>query len=843
MKKRPSQSSRGSRHVFQLIVVSLLLAGIFTMSAVFVWAALLRIPDFSLFESRKVTQSTKIYDRTGVVLLYDVHKDVRRTIVPFDQINLYAKNAAVAIEDDQFYNHYGIEPRAIVRATLVNLGLWEGYPGQGGSTITQQVIKNALLTQEKTISRKVKEWILAIKLERVLSKEEILALYLNEAPYGGSIYGIEEASMSFFGKHAEEITLAEAAYLAALPQAPTRYSPYGTHSDLLEDRKNLILRKMLALGSIAQEEYDRAMEEKVDFLPPQEKGIRAPHFVMFVKQLLVDQYGEEALNEGGLRVITTLDMTLQEKAETIVKTHAARNEEQFNAKNAALVAIDPKTGSILTMVGSRDYFEIENDGNYNIALAKRQPGSAFKPFVYAAAFDKGYTPDTVVFDVPTEFSTRCTVEGVPLGGNDPSVCYMPENYDLTYRGPISLRNALAQSINVPSVKVLYLVGLDAALSFAERLGITTLGNKERYGLTLVLGGGEVSLLEMTSAYGVFANEGKRNPYNAILRIEDAKGGLLFEQTTNEREVINPEIARKISTVLSDNIARAPAFGPQSYLYFPNREVAVKTGTTNDYRDAWIIGYTPSLAVGAWAGNNDNTPMEKKVAGFIVAPLWNEFLTEAFNFIPEEHFPPPQPTPTTIKPVLRGVWWGGEAYAVDKVSGKLATAFTPKELVEERVLPNPHEILYWVDKKDPLGPSPVNPYSDPQFLLWEIPVQRWISMHGIPQKAWEEAPQGLDDIHHPDYAPTIVISSPQSGFLYERDQKIVIANTIESSFPVERVDFFLNGVFLGSSRNIPYEFAFIPSQIQGIREQNELRIVAYDNVGNKNDAVVGFWVAP
>jgi len=839
MNRRKSKGVVG-RYI-KLFIIMFLVGTILFLSAFLVWASRIQIPDFSLFETRKVSQSTKLFDRTGKILLYDVHKDVRRTLVPYEAISTHIKNAAVAIEDAQFYQHNGIIPKAILRAVLVNLGLREGIPGQGGSTITQQVIKNALLSNEKTITRKVKEWILAVKLDRTLSKEQILNLYLNEAPYGGNIYGVEEASQSYFGKSAIDVTPAEAAYLAALPQSPTRYSPYGNNFDLLEARKNFVLSKMKDFGSLNEEKYLAAVDEKVTFIPRHERGIRAPHFVMFVRERLVDLYGEDVLNEGGLRVITTIDMDMQSAAEAIVKKYGDENATKFNAKNAALVAINPQNGEILSMVGSRDYFDEKKEGNFNIALAKRQPGSAFKPFVYAAGLEAGYTPDTVLFDVRTQFSTRCNTEGKPHNSAlDDSICYMPENYDLKYRGPISIREALAQSINVPAVKMLYLVGLDHAIDIAERLGITTLKNKERYGLTLVLGGGEVSLLDITSAYGVFANDGKRVPYSGILRIEDSSANTIMTTATSTTQVINPEIARKISDMLSDNVARTPAFGSDSFLNFPNNQVAVKTGTTNDYRDAWIVGYTPSLVVGAWAGNNDNSPMEKKVAGFIIAPLWNSFFNEVFDTLPlNDHFPSPQPIPQTLKPALRGLWYGGDTYKVDKISGLLATTFTPEEFVEERVIPNPHEILYWVDKRNPTGPSPSNPYEDSQFLLWEIPTQKWISENGLPLRAWASVPTGFDNVHSPEVQPIISILSPSATTTYSREEKIIVEISLSASYEIDRVDFMVNNVYLGSTRGAPYSFAFVPADVSSIQNENELRAVVYDSVGNKSESTAHF----
>lgn len=827
----------------QMTLIFGLIIGIFIVSGFLIWAATIQIPDFTLFETRKVSQSTKLYDRTGKILLYDVHRDVKRTIVPFEQISPFIKNATVAIEDEQFYQHVGIEPKAILRAVLVNLHLREGYLGQGGSTITQQVIKNALLTTERTYTRKIKEWILAIKLERMMTKEEILALYLNDSPYGGNIYGVEEASMTYFGKHASELNITESSYIAAIPQAPTRYSPYGTNLDKLEARKNLVLRKMFEQKTITQEEYDKAKAETVKFLPSQERGIRAPHFVMYVREILAEKYGEETINEGGFRVTTTIDMDLQKKAEETVKHYVEENEKSFNAKNAGLIALDPKTGQILAMVGSRDYFDMEREGNFNVTLAKRQPGSAFKPFVYAAAFEKGYTPDTQVFNVRTEFSTHCDASGNPLSGSDKSACYRPENYDHQYNGPMSLRDALAQSVNVPAVKMLYLTGLDGAIDMAQRLGITTLKDKSQYGLTLVLGGGEVTLLEMTSAYGVFANDGKRNPHTGILKIEDTQGTLISEYTQNDTQVIEPEIARKISDVLSDNVARTPAFGADSYLKVDDRQIAVKTGTTNNYKDAWIIGYTPSLAVGAWAGNNDNSPMEKKVAGFIIAPLWNAFFTAASSSIPDEHFLPSEKNAPTVKPALRGVWYGGVTYQIDKVSGKLATPYTPSDLIIERVIPNPHEILYWVDKKDPTGPIPANPYNDPQFLLWEIPAQQWISTHGLPGAAWSAIPDSFDDLHTPANIPTVTIKEPTATTTYDRDQYLTIQSEVTSTFPIDRVDFSMNGTFIGSVKHAPYEFSFLPKEISSVGETNDLQVTAYDTVGNRKESSVKFTLTP
>lgn len=713
----PKKSRKKQALIDALIVMVAI--GIFLSGSVLIWISTFKIPTLDTFEERKVVESTKIYDRTGEIVLYDVFQDIKRTVVPFEDISENVKEATLAIEDIDFYSHAGVKPTALVRAMWVNFQ--EGAFVQGGSTITQQVIKNSVLTNEKTITRKLKEWVLALRLERILDKDEIFSLYLNEIPYGGSVYGIEEASYAFFGKSSADLTIAEAAYLASLPKAPTYYSPFGSHRDALEARKNLVLSEMLENGFITQGEYDEARNEQVTFIDGGGRGIKAPHFVLLVREQLAEEYGEQALEEEGLRVITTLDWELQEKAEEIVNTFALENDSKFNASNAAMVAIDPKTGGVLTMVGSRDYFDEKIDGNFNAATAgNRQPGSSFKPFVYAKAFEKGYTPETILFDVQTQFSARC-----PAGDtrND-GVCYSPNNYDNIFRGPISIRNALAQSVNVPAVKAIYLAGLDDSVEFARKMGVKTLDEDgDRYGLTLALGGGEVSLLDMTSAYGVFANDGVRHEYKTILKVTDKSGKVLEEYKPEEDEgdeVMDPNVARNISSILSDNNARTPAFGANSPLYYPGYQVAAKTGTTNDYRDAWILGYTPNIAIGAWAGNNDNTPMSKQVAGFIIAPMWNAVMSEALTMVPKESFQVPKEEDPNLKPILRGVWQGGSVTTRQTDSENDSSTATTERIYTGGV----HSILHWVDKDDPRGPTPRNPNRDPQYSNWEFAVARW-----------------------------------------------------------------------------------------------------------------------
>ncbi len=659
------------------------------------WVVTLKIPDLQSFDQRIVGQSTKIYDSTGNVLLYDLSQQTRRTVVPYDQISQNLKNATISIEDKDFYKHNGIQISSIIRAFLVDLTTL--HFTQGGSTITQQVVKNSLLTDDKTITRKIKEWVLAIKLEKELDKDSVLDLYLNNTPYGGTIYGVEEASQTFFGKHAADLSAAESAYIAAIPQAPTHLSPYGPNREELNTRQKLVLQKMHEYGYLNDTQYQSALAEKVTFLGTATNSIKAPHFVMYIKSYLENKYGADMLAKGGLKVITTLDYPLEEKAEALAKQYGLQNAKDYNASNIGLVAIDPTNGQIRAMVGSRDYFDTQIEGNFNITTAHRQPGSSFKPIVYAAAFNKGYTPDTVVFDLKTQFSTNCVSD---------TTCYSPDNYDGKFAGPISFRDALAQSKNIPSVKVLYLAGIADSIDLAKQMGITSLSTPDHYGLTLVLGGGEVSLLELTNAYGVFADEGNLNPYTGILQVTDSSGNVLEQFSTSTTQVLPQQTADEITDVLSDNVARTPEFGADSPLYFPGRDVADKTGTTNDFRDAWVIGYTPHIVVGAWAGNNDNSPMVKKIARYLIAPFWNAVMQEALTEVPVETFPSPAPIDPNIKPVLRGV-----------VTGYNDGSNNPQAI---------HDILYYVDKDNPTGPAPANPWSDPQFNLWDAPVRQWVS---------------------------------------------------------------------------------------------------------------------
>lgn len=823
-----------SRESWILLIVgtAILFAGIFI-----IWISLLRLPDFKSFTERKVQSSTKIYDRTGTILLYDVHQDIKRTIVPYEEMGTNIKNATVAIEDSEFYQHKGIRITSIIRATV-----WAKITGkrvQGGSTITQQLIKNTLLTSKRSVTRKIKEWILAVKLEKVMSKDDILALYLNEAPYGGNIYGIEEASKAFFGKEPLDMTLAESAYMAAIPNGPTYYSPYGKNRERLEERKNLVLKRMVDLKFITEDEYKNALLEKVTFMPAQPTHIAAPHFVFFVKDYLEKKYGPEALDVGGLKVVTTIDYELQKKAEEITLANAKQNETNWNGENAAVVVIDPKTGQILSMIGSRDYFDKTIDGNFNVATALRQPGSSFKPIVYAEAFKKGYTANTTLFDVKTEFNPSCSSNGKPLVKN--AECYMPDNYDDAFRGPMTLKNALAQSINVIAVKTLYLVGVKDSIKLAHDLGISSLNEPDRYGLSLVIGGGETTLLDMTSVYSVFANNGVRNPYQAVLSVEDGNGNILEQAEDRSYQVLEPNITRILSDILSDNTARTPTFGANSPLVVPGHEVAVKTGTTNNNKDAWTIGYTPSVAVGVWVGNNDNTPMKKGGAA-LAGPIWNGVISVALKNLPRESFDAPDPIDQSLPPILRGFWQGGETFVTDKVSGKLATEFTPLDMRQETSLTNVHTILHWINKDNPLGPKPTNPQKDSQYASWENGVQNWwaSNKNRYPTITTSHIPVGYDTIHTESSRPTFTISGVTNE-VYKKNQTISVSILSQSKSSIKKIDVFVNNTYITSIKNEPYVFSFTPSSISSFGQTNTIKVIGYDSLGNKGETSIQFFV--
>lgn len=635
--------------IIGLVFLILLLAAILIPATVFIYYAK-DLPRPEKFTELSFPESTKIYDRTGAVLLYEIYGEEKREIIPLSDMPDNLKNAVIVAEDANFYSHFGIDLKGIARSILDDIK--SGSLTSGGSTISQQLIRSTFLTGEKTISRKVREIVLTLELERRYPKDQILEWYLNEIPFGPNIYGVEAASKTFFGKSAKELSVNEAATLAAVIRAPSYLFPYGSHQDELIQRKNYILDRLAEKGYLSVKDAEASKKEEVKFSQITQ-SIKAPHFVFYIQDYLFEKYGKDFLEKGGLKIYTTLDWNLQQLAEKDIAAGVARNKK-YNGNNSALVAIDPKTGEILSMVGSADWFgesfpkgckpgiDCLFDPKVNVATYQqgRQPGSAFKPFVYATAFEKGFNDKTIVVDEETNFG---------IWGGKP---YIPRNYDGLFRGPVTLRSALACSLNIPAVKVLaYLAGQHDSLQTAKKMGITTLIQPDSYyGLAIVLGGGEVKLLDITSAYGVFANDGVRVPATGILKIEDTQGNIIEENKKNEKRVLSQETSRLISDILSDNNARTPIFGPGSPLYFENYQVAAKTGTTSDYRDGWIIGYTPSLVVGVWSGNNNNAAMYREPGIVLSGLTWRDFMNQVLPLFPKEDFikpesaPPPSPTP-------------------------------------------------------------------------------------------------------------------------------------------------------------------------------------------------------
>lgn len=769
------------------IIISLLLLGLAGLMSAGIFLSWIsrNLPDPNRLMQREMAQSTKIYDRTGEEVLYEIHGNQNRTLATLDQIPDHLEQATIAIEDKEFYEHQGFSLWAIARTAVTNI-LYDRKAG--GSTLTQQLMKNAVLTTEKTYTRKIKELILAYQAENIFTKNEILQMYLNEIPYGSTAYGVEAASELYFGKPVQEITLAEAAVLAALPQAPSKYSPYGSNKETLTQRQHYILGLMVEQGYISQEQADEAKKQELEFREPK-IDIQAPHFVMYVKEVLASKYGEKMVEQGGLKIYTTLDMYKQKTAEEIVSEQAEKNKTNYNASNAALLSIDPKTGQILTMVGSRDYFDDEIDGQVNITTSKRQPGSSMKPLIYASSFLKGFTPKTVLYDVVTDFD--------PKDGET----YEPRNYDLEEHGAVSMRKALAGSLNIPAVKTIYLAGVDKVLDLAEEVGYTTLQERDRFGLSLVLGGGEVKMTEHVNAYSAFAREGLVSPLSVILRVENADGEVLEEFENEPKQTLDTKVARMINDILSDNQARAYAYGQDNWLTLPNRPVAAKTGTTNNYHDAWTIGYTPSIVTGVWVGNNDNSEMKRGAAGgTVAAPIWHNYMKKILGDTPAENFREPE-IPEREKPMLNGESGMGKEVQIDSSSGLLATEHTPEHLITTKAFADPHCILHYVDKSDPLGPSPEDPAQDPQYELWESRVRKWAEENGH-LGATSSPPQEEDNVHKPENRPEVEIIKPKPN---KTITDSLLTVDIETTAPrgINRAEYRINGNLLHTSFGYPF----------------------------------------
>lgn len=588
-----------------LILVSLL------FFSLFYFLILKDLPSPTRLTSYSFPVSSQIFDRHGH-LLYEVYEEKNRTPVKLDQLPDHLKQATIASEDKDFYRHHGFALQGILRG-LYNSLFKRSL--QGGSTITQQLVKNALLTPERTFRRKIREAILSWLTEIIYSKDEILEMYFNQAPYGGTAWGIEAAAQTYFAKPAHDLNLAESALLAGLPVSPTRFSPFGAHPELAKSRQERVLERMVEDGYLSQEEFEEAKNQELQFAPLG-TTIKAPHFVLWVKEQLVEKFGERAAVQGGLRVTTTLDWELQEEVQKIV-TSQINDLKNLDITNGAALVTHPQTGEILAMVGSADYFDTDHDGNVNVTLRPRQPGSAIKPLNYALAFEKGIlTPASLINDIPTCFQ----ITGQPL--------YCPVNYDGQFHGPVQARFALGNSYNIPAVKVLALNGLEDFVTFAQKIGITTFTDPVNYGLSLTLGGGEVTMADMATAFSTFSNGGIKQDLFAIQKVEDWQGKTLYEhQESPGKRIISRETAYLVSHILLDNNARSAAFGTGSYLVVKDHpEVSVKTGTTNDRRDNWTLGYNSQYLAAVWVGNNDNSPMSWVASGVTGAsPIWNQIM--------------------------------------------------------------------------------------------------------------------------------------------------------------------------------------------------------------------------
>lgn len=785
------------------------------------------LPTPSKIANRKATESTKIYDRTGQILLYETGEQ-KRTIVKSDQLPQNLKDATVSVEDANFYKHHGFDSKALIRVVYYKL-IHKTNRITGASTITQQYVKNALLSSDRSFTRKVKELILSVELEFMFNKDEILTMYLNEIPYGNSTAGAEAASRMYYGKPAKDLTLAQATTLAAIPQSPTYYSPYGTHTDKLIARKNYVLDRMVSTGKITKEEAEKTKQEDTTTLglalKPRKDTILAPHFAMYVIERVAQQYGEDSIQKEGLKIITTLDYDKQKSAEEAIGS-GINKMNQYNASNAGLVAVDPKTGQILAMVGSKDYFDTSIDGNVNITDSLRQPGSSFKPFSYATVFKKPeYSPSKILFDLQTDF-----------GGG-----YVPRNYNGSFNGPVTMRQALSNSLNIPAIKVLSLAGKDNVIRTAQDMGITSFDPKIDYGLSLGVGTAEVRPVEMAGAFGVFSDNGVKHDLKSVMKITDSNGKTIYEYNKDKdkgNQVLDPQITYEISNILSDNNARSMIFGSHSSLFFPNRTVAIKTGTTSDNKDAWSVGFTPSISVAVWVGNNKGNIMKAGADGSVVAaPIFHTFMDKALANTPNEDFTQPEGIQTaTVERYsnkLPNDGYSGETTTdifaswqvptekddvhqkimVCKVNGKLAPDSLPDNLKEEKIFTNVHS-------------------ERPDYPNWEGPVRGWAEGSGLVSNVPK------DYCSASDYTPTVSITAPANGSTISSD--FTIESSYNSSLNVKSVEFFIDDISIGSVTAAPFSKAYNISNLSN--GSHKISVVAIDENNNQAKAEIQITVS-
>lgn len=817
--KKPSFWTKKWVKITSRILLGIL--GFFLLSFIILYIYVAKdLPSVVNLDDRKIIQSTQIYDRTGQELLYEISGNENRTIIPEDQIPDVLKQAFISIEDQEFYKHWGVRPTAIIRAGFQNI-TGRGVGG-GGSTITQQFVKNALLTSDRSLMRKIREAILAIQIEQKYSKDEIIAFYLNEIPFGGNIYGVEAASQSFFGKKPSELEAYQAAMMAAIIQRPTFYSPYGSNFDKLESRQQLVLLKMKEQGYITEEVYNQQKEQKLT-VRPFAQNIKAPHFVFYVREKLAEKFGEEALEQGGLKVQTTLDWNLQQIAEKVVKEEVDKTRSRYDTQNAALGAIDPSNGDILAMVGSKDYFNTKEDGNVNVLTTQQSPGSSIKPLVYAQAFSEGYNPDSYLFDLPTNFETT---PGLPA--------YEPNNFNLQFNGPVSIRRALATSLNVPAVKALYLAGIKDTLDLGNKLGITDYKKDRKSGLAMALGGAELKLIEHFGSFSAFANEGKFNKITPLMKVTKTSGEVIYSWEKDEKQVLDKNVARQVTDILADNNARSPVFGFTNNLSIPGVDAAAKTGTSQEFRDALTVGYTTNLVAGVWVGKNDNKPMRNGADGSVVAsPIWNRFMKEAIaSGRKPDKFTKPEIKKGKKPMVNTGGFEYNQKFKINKATGKIASDRTPPELIEEREVKTVHSELYYVKLDDILGEWPKKPQEDPQFDNWEKPVLAWARSKGY----ITNVPDDKDNVYTDDNKPNIIINSPTKGSVITGNS-VPLDISVTASQGLKQVDVYLDDTVVLSTESGTINQAVIaPSG-----GNKTLTVRAFDIYLNKSEASVSITI--
>ena len=794
-----------------LVFFSLIGLIVFTLFSFLVFAK--DLPSPYKLTAHDASLSTQIFDRDGK-LLYDIYGDKNRALVNWNSLPNYVKQATISIEDKDFYKHGGFSITGIGRSAF-NTVFFRKI--QGGSTITQQVVKNTLLTPERTLTRKIKEFILSTQVERKYTKDEILQIYLNEVPYGGTAWGIEAAAQTYFGKEAKDLSLTEAVILAGMPQSPTNYSPYGLNPKAYINRALDVARRMREDGYITREAEDQLkVGIPIVRFTANNQGIAAPHFVFYVKQILAEKYGDKFVDQGGLKVKTTLDLTLQDKAEQIVAEEVEKVKD-LKVGNGSAVIEDPKTGQILAMVGSKDYFAKDYDGQVNVSMSLRQPGSALKPFTYATAFKAGYTPATVLMDVPTEF---------PGGvGQSP---YKPVNYDGKFRGPVQIRFALGNSINIPAVKMLALVGVKNMLRTAYDSGLKTLeptdANLSRFGLSVTLGGGEVRLLDLVGGYATFANRGKFIEPTAILEVKDRSGKTLEDAgSPKEKQILGEDVTFLISHILSDNNARSEEFGVNSLLNVSGRTVAVKTGTTDDKRDNWAVGFTPSRVVGVWVGNNDNSPMNQKIASGVTGatPIWNRIMKLAIADIPNEDFTKPD----NVNAIEIDAFGGGlPCRNYPKRSEYFIKGTEPtRDCTAQKTL-NGSEYFVFVEY-DPVSGDGKN--------RWQEGINAWTASQGdskyhAPGELLVEPTKNPDDIN-------VNLTSPpghsQVDFTFDTEAKI------DSGRKVTKTEFYVDGSIRDTknedTRNAKFTYTFSNAN----KGKHKIKIKAYNDAGKNAESEV------